>query len=104
MPGFIFFAVIGSLWLPVTGRTEDDQAHRLLVEVDKNLWASTKYVDGRLIIDNGRRVRTLSLESWMEGVTKSYSYYKAPARERGTKMLKLEKNCGCTLLIPTEKF
>jgi len=27
----------------------------------------------------------------MEGVTKSYSYYKAPARERGTKMLKLEK-------------
>ena len=70
---------------------EDTRAQRLLVEVDKNLWASTKYVDGRLIIDNGRRVRTLSMESWMEGVTKSYSYYKAPARERGTKMLKLEK-------------
>jgi outer membrane lipoprotein-sorting protein len=85
------FAVIWILLLPVTGRTEDTRAQRLLVEIDKNLWASTKYIDGRLIIDNGRRIRTLSMESWMEGVTKSYSYYKAPARERGTKMLKLEK-------------
>jgi outer membrane lipoprotein-sorting protein len=73
------------------GRAEDDRAYRLLVEVDKNLWASTKHVDGRLIIDNGRRVRTLSMESWMEGVVKSYSYYKAPARERGTKMLKRDR-------------
>jgi len=89
--GLLFFALTGSLLLPVTGRAEDDRAHRLLVEVDKNMWASTKHIDGRLIIDNGRRIRTLSMESWMEGVTKSYSYYKAPARERGTKMLKLEK-------------
>ncbi|MDH5762874.1 MAG: outer membrane lipoprotein-sorting protein [Nitrospinota bacterium] len=59
--------------------------------MDKNLWANTKFIDGRLIIDNGRRIRTLSMESWMEGVTKSYSYYKAPARERGTKMLKLDR-------------
>lgn len=89
--GLISFALIWSLGYPATGRAEDDKAQRLLEEVDKNLWASTKYIDGRLIIDNGRRVRTLSMESWMEGVTKSYSYYKAPARERGTKMLKLEK-------------
>lgn len=89
--GLICFALIWSFGYPATGRAEDDKAQRLLEEVDKNLWASTKYIDGRLIIDNGRRVRTLSMESWMEGVTKSYSYYKAPARERGTKMLKLEK-------------
>ncbi len=69
--GLLFFAVIGSLLLPVTGRTEDDRAHRILVEVDKNIWATTKYIDGRLIIDNGRRIRTLSMESWMEGVNKS---------------------------------
>ena len=89
--GLLFFTLIWSLLLSTVGRTEDDRAHRLLVEVDRNIWAATKYIDGRLIIDNGRRVRTLSMESWMEGVTKSYSYYKAPARERGTKMLKLEK-------------
>lgn len=89
--GLILLSLIWSLGYTTTGRAEDDKAQRLLEEVDKNLWASTKYIDGRLIIDNGRRVRTLSMESWMEGVTKSYSYYKAPARERGTKMLKLEK-------------
>jgi outer membrane lipoprotein-sorting protein len=89
--GLLCFILVWSLLLPVTGRTEDDRAHRLLVEVDKNMWASTKHIDGRLIIDNGRRVRTLSMESWMEGVTKSYSYYKAPARERGTKMLKRDR-------------
>jgi len=89
--GLLCFFWVWSLLVPVTGRTEDDRAHRLLVEVDKNMWASTKHIDGRLIIDNGRRVRTLSMESWMEGVTKSYSYYKAPARERGTKMLKRDR-------------
>lgn len=89
--GLLFFFLAGSMLLPVTGWSEDDRAYRLLVEVDKNLWASTKHVDGRLIIDNGRRVRTLSMESWMEGVVKSYSYYKAPARERGTKMLKRDR-------------
>jgi hypothetical protein len=88
--GLLCILAIGSLLLSTAGLTEDNRAQQLLVEVDKNIWASTKYIDGRLIIDNGRRVRTLSMESWMEGVIKSYSYYKAPARERGTKMLKLE--------------
>lgn len=87
----VAFTIISGLWLSVAGRTEDTKAQQLLVEIDKNLWATTKYIDGRLIIDNGRRVRTLSMESWMEGITKSYSYYKAPARERGTKMLKLDR-------------
>ena len=89
-PAFLLI-LIGFLLLPQRGQTEDAKAFRLLVEVDKNMWATTKYIDGRLIIDNGRRIRTLAMESWMEGVIKSYSYYKAPARERGTKMLKLEK-------------
>ena len=89
--GLLFSAFIVGLLLPVASWTKDDRAHQLLVEVDKNMWASTKYIEGRLIIDNGRRVRTLSMNSWMEGVIKSYSYYKAPARERGTKMLKLDK-------------
>ncbi|NIX54980.1 MAG: outer membrane lipoprotein-sorting protein, partial [candidate division Zixibacteria bacterium] len=63
----------------------------LLVAVDDNMWAATKHIHGRLIIDNGRRVRELSMESWMEGVIKSFTHYKSPPRERGTKMLKLER-------------
>jgi hypothetical protein len=64
---------------------------KLIVEIDNNLWSETKYVEGRLIVDNGRRVRTLEVDTWMEGVTKSYSHYKSPPRERGTKMLKVRR-------------
>lgn len=63
----------------------------LVVEIDNNMWSSTKFVEGRLIIDNGRRVRTLKVETWMEGVVKSFSHYKSPPRERGTKMLKTDQ-------------
>ena len=93
--GFTYSAflltLIGFLLLPQRGQTEDARVFRLLVAVDNNMWATTKYIDGRLIIDNGRRIRELAMESWMEGTTRSYSFYKSPPRERGTKMLKLEK-------------
>ena len=61
----------------------------LLEAVDDNLWSNTKYIEGRLIINNGRLERILEMVSWMEGVERSYSFYKAPPRERGTKMLKI---------------
>ena len=61
----------------------------LLEAVDKNLWSNTKYVEGRLIINNGRLERILKMVSWMEGVERAYSFYKAPPREKGTKMLKI---------------
>ena len=62
---------------------------KLLEEVDDNLWSNTKYIEGRLIINNGRLERILEMVSWMEGVEQSYSFYKAPPREKGTKMLKI---------------
>lgn len=68
---------------------EEINAQKLLEQVDENLWADTKFISGRLIIDNGRKVRTLTQDSWMEGTSRSYSHYKSPAREKGTKMLKI---------------
>lgn len=70
-------------------QAEEIDAQKLLEQVDDNLWANTKFISGRLIIDNGRKVRTLTQDSWMEGVDRSYSHYKSPAREKGTKMLKI---------------
>jgi outer membrane lipoprotein-sorting protein len=71
------------------GIAEEINAQKLLEQVDDNLWANTKFITGRLIIDNGRKVRTLTQDSWMQGVDRSYSHYKSPAREKGTKMLKI---------------
>jgi outer membrane lipoprotein-sorting protein len=70
---------------------KDIDPQRLIEEIDKNFWSATKFIEGRLIIDNGRRTRTLTMETRMEGVIKSYSNYLSPARERGTKMLKMEQ-------------
>lgn len=69
---------------------EDIDPQKLIEAIDRNFWSATKFIEGRLIIDNGRRERTLTMETRMEGVVKSYSHYLSPPRERGTKMLKME--------------
>ena len=83
------FVLVFFFCLVDPGIAEKINAQKLLELVDKNLWADTNFISGRLIIDNGRKVRTLTQDSWMEGVTRSYSHYKSPAREKGTKMLKI---------------
>ena len=87
--GLLLVALVCACLAPSVSAEEIDPA-QLLVEIDNNMWSDTKFVIGRLVIDNGRRVRSLGVETWMQGVTKSFSHYKSPARERGTKMLKLE--------------
>ena len=84
---FFFFSFTSS---PLLKSAEAIDPQKLLEEVDDNLWSNTKFISGRLIIDNGRKIRTLTQDSWMEGVTRSYSHYKSPAREKGTKMLKIK--------------
>lgn len=70
--------------------SQEINPQKLLEAVDDNLWSNTKRIDGRLMIDNGRKERVLTWEHWMEGVDKAYTRYKSPAREKGTKMLKIE--------------
>lgn len=73
---------------PVFSSEIDPQ--KLLEAVDDNLWSNTKHINGRLMIDNGRKVRVLTWENWMEGADRAYTLYKSPAREKGTKMLKVK--------------
>ena len=84
---FFFFSFTSN---PLLKSAEAIDPQKLLEQVDDNLWSNTKFISGRLIIDNGRKIRTLTQDSWMEGVTRSYSHYKSPAREKGTKMLKIK--------------
>ena len=85
---FFFFSLTSN---PLLKPAEAINAQKLLEQVDDNLWSNTKFISGRLIIDNGRKVRTLTQDSWMEGIERSYTEYKSPAREKGTKMLKTKK-------------
>jgi outer membrane lipoprotein-sorting protein len=61
----------------------------ILKKVDANLTSETKIVQAKMIIHGRRGSRTIESKSWILGAEKSFSEYLAPAREKGTKMLKL---------------
>ena len=86
---FVFASFVVVTGFPASTFSEKIDPQKLLEVVDNNLWSDTKYIEGRLIIDNGRLKRVIEMVSWMQGVEHSYSYYKSPPRERGTKMLKI---------------
>lgn len=85
----IFIGLMVAMFAVPSVYSAEIDPQKLLEAVDDNMWSNTKYIEGRLIIDNGRLVRVLKMISWMEGVERSYSFYQAPPREKGTKMLKI---------------
>lgn len=68
-------------------------AEKILEMVDDNMYSDTKKSVCRMVIINRRgKKRSLKLVNWVQGDTKSFSEYLSPAREKGTKMLKIDKN------------
>lgn len=66
--------------------------YRILEKIDENMLSSTKVIDGQMMVYGKRNTRTISFKSYSEGIDKSLTEYLAPAREKGTKMLKLKDN------------
>jgi outer membrane lipoprotein-sorting protein len=58
--------------------------------IDKNLAAKTRIMTAKMVISGARGSRTIEFNSWSEGENKAYTEYTSPAREKGTKMLKME--------------
>jgi len=85
---FLITSLIG-LFLPADIYSQDD-AGRILDAIDLNISSSTRVFDARMIIHGSRGTRTIEFRSYSEGDTRAYTEYTNPAREKGTKMLKLE--------------
>lgn len=64
----------------------------ILQRVDRNMFAESRIVVSRMIIHGRRETRTVEAKSWQRGTTDAFTDYLSPAREKGTKMLKLEDN------------
>lgn len=64
----------------------------ILNKVDANISSHTSMTKADMIIYGRRNNRTVTSVGYAEGKNKSFSEYLAPAREKGTKMLKLENN------------
>ena len=65
-------------------------ADKILEKVDKNMSSKNRIFESEMIIHGRRTSRSITSVSYSEGNKKSFTEYLSPAREQGTKMLKLE--------------
>lgn len=65
-------------------------AKEILETVDLNMSSENRIFESDMIIHGRRASRTISSVSYSVGDKESFTEYLAPAREKGTKMLKLE--------------
>ena len=66
-------------------------ASDVLKKVDKNLSSENRVFESTMIIHGKRGDRSVTSRSYSVGDKKSFTEYLSPAREQGTKMLKLEE-------------
>jgi len=62
----------------------------ILEKVDQNMSSETRVFSSKMVIHGRRGSRTVVSKSWAQGEEKAFTEYLAPAREKGTKMLKLK--------------
>ena len=65
-------------------------ANEILEWVDQNMSSRNRVVESTMIIHGRRASRTITSRTYSVGDTKSFTEYISPAREQGTKMIKLE--------------
>ncbi|MCK5441921.1 MAG: outer membrane lipoprotein-sorting protein, partial [Maribacter sp.] len=74
---------------PVTAQSEP-KAASIIKKVDENMSSDSRVTESQMIIHGRRKSRTVSSTGYSEGYEKSFTEYLSPAREKGTKMLKLD--------------
>lgn len=65
-------------------------AEAIMKKVDDNMTSQNQVAESKMIIQGKRGKRVITSKSWSEGDKKAMTEYLSPAREAGTKMLKLE--------------
>jgi len=78
--------ILASLTVSLSAQTADE----ILDRVDKNMSAENRVLESSMTIHGKRNSRTMTSKSYTVSDKKSFTEYLTPAREKGTKMLKLE--------------
>jgi len=71
-------------------QAQEPTGKEILEKIDKNMASKSTISTSKMLIHGARQTRTIEAKSWGMGDEKSFTEYLAPAREKGTKMLKLE--------------
>ncbi len=66
-------------------------ANKMLAEIDRNMSANSLIMESTMIVHGKRNDRTMVSKSYVVGTQKSFTEYLSPARDKGTKMLKINK-------------
>jgi len=86
MKYFIYIFVLMIPFSNIFAITGDE----ILKKVDDTMTSDNKIATSKMIIHGRRGSRSIESKSWMQGIEKSFTEYLSPAREKGTKMLKIE--------------
>jgi len=86
----IRFAFLAFVAMSLFNSIQTHSGDEILKKVDDNMFSETKIAESRMVIHGRRETRTVESKSWQRGTNESYTEFLAPARERGTKMLKLK--------------
>ncbi|MCI0512505.1 outer membrane lipoprotein-sorting protein, partial [candidate division KSB1 bacterium] len=87
MKGHLFIFILG-LFSGLIAQTPSGEM--ILQKIDENRLSDNKIMVSRMIINGRRGNRTIEAKSWVRGIDQAFTEYLAPAREKGTKMLKLQ--------------
>lgn len=77
-------------FLPILTFAQTPSADEIIEKIDANMSAETQIAETEMVIHGRRGDRSILSKGYAEGSEKSFTEYLAPAREKGTKMLKLE--------------
>ena len=64
-------------------------AQQILERLDKNTFSASQVSVSTMTVHGERGDRNMTVQTWTQGKDRSFSLYLAPARDKGTKMLKL---------------
>ena len=74
----------------VSSQIENISIDDIIVKMDKNLNAKSRILRSKMVVHGRRSSRIIESKNWVIGADKSFTEYLSPAREAGTKMLKLD--------------
>jgi outer membrane lipoprotein-sorting protein len=74
-----------------TAIAQTPEGKDILRKIDQNMSSENRIFTSKMIIHGQRNSRTVESKTWTSGEKKSYTEYLYPAREQGTKMLKLDE-------------
>jgi outer membrane lipoprotein-sorting protein len=77
-------------FLPAILMGQDPSASEILNRIDRNMASENRVFKATMIVHGTRGDRVMEMKIWSVGDQKSFTEYLEPARERGTKMLKLK--------------